>query len=122
MYRWLLVGGLWALVGVLGAFFWLGWQVLQTGVALRLEEPRAALPVKLATPVILSTPLEVRVVSLPLEISEPLSVGVEGPVHVETDLLRCPSCGKGLLLPVRWNLLSGAITWRCLACGQEFGP
>jgi len=30
----------------------------------------------------------------------------------------CPHCGEGVLLPVRWNLLTGEITWRCTACGR----
>ncbi|MBC7318542.1 hypothetical protein H5T57_04795 [Candidatus Bipolaricaulota bacterium] len=122
MHRWLLILGLWALVGVLAAFFWLGWQVVREGVPVRVAELRAPLPVEVENPVVLSSPLEVRVASLPWAVPEKFSVTVEGPVRAETGLLRCPRCGEGILLPVRVNLFSGAITWQCTACGAEFGP
>jgi hypothetical protein len=122
MYRWFLVIGVWLLVGALGALFWLGWQVTQNGISLRLSEPPAPIKVEVINPVSLPTPLEVNVSSLPLTIPQRFSVAVEGPVQAETGLLRCPICGKGTVLPVRWNLLTGAIVWRCTACGAEFGP
>lgn len=122
MYRAFLVLGLWFLVGALAALLWLGFQVVQNGINLRLSEPPKPWRVEVVNPLSLPAPLEVRVSSLPLAIPERFRVGVEGPVQAETDLLRCPACGKGTLLPVRWNLLTGAFVWRCPACGQEFGP
>ncbi len=121
MYRWLLVAGIWLLVGALAALFWLGWRTMHSGVTLRLAELSQPLPVEVTHPLVLP-PLEVRVASLPLAIPAGFRVALEGPVQAETELFRCPSCGKGQLLPVRWHIFTGAITWRCLACGQEFGP
>ncbi len=122
MYRWFLTLGLWTLVGVFGSFFWLGWKVLHEGLPVRVSELRAPMAVELANPVVVSAPLEVRVTSIPVQVPTRFSVAVEGPVQAETGLLRCPRCGEGLLLPVRLNLFSGAITWRCAVCGAEFGP
>lgn len=122
MYRAFLVLGIWLLAGALAVLLWLGFRVVQDGVALRLVEPREPLRVEVVNPLNLPSPLEVRVSSLPLTLPQRFSVGVEGPVQAETDLLRCPLCKRGTLLPVRWSLLTGAITWRCSACGQGFGP
>ncbi len=122
MYRWLLLAGIWLLVGALGALFWLGWQVLQTGLTLRVVELHSPLQVEVTNPVALSLPLEVRVSSLPVVVPGRFRVEVEGPVQAETGLLLCPLCGKGSLIPVRWNILSGAIHWRCAQCHREVGP
>lgn len=122
MYRWLLVLGVWALALALGALFFLGWQATHQGIPLRLEEPKNPVRVEVANPLVLTAPLEVRVSSLPLEIPARFTVAVEGPVRADTGLLRCPVCGEGILLPVRVNLFTGAITWRCTACGEEVGP
>jgi len=122
VYRWFLVAGLWLLVGALGALFWLGFEVTRNGIALRLSEPSGPIKVEVTNPISLPVPLEVRVSSLPLTIPARFSVAVEGPVEAETGLLLCPVCREGALLPVRWNLLTGAILWRCSACGAEFGP
>lgn len=122
MYRWLLVIGLWTVALALGALFFLGWQALNNGIPLRLEEPKSPLRVEVNNPLVLTAPLEVRVSALPLEIPEQFTVAVEGPVRADTGILRCPACGEGTLLPVRINLLSGAITWRCTACAKEFRP
>lgn len=115
MQRWLLVGALWALVGVLAALFWLGWRLERTGVPVRLTGD-TSLSVRVAAP------LEVGVSSFPWQISPPFSVTVAGSVGLDTPIPRCPACGEGPLIPVRWDLLSGTITWRCLHCGREFGP
>ncbi len=122
MYRWLLVIGVWTLALALGALFFLGWQALRGGVPLRLEEPKNPVRVEVTNPLVLTTPFEVRVSSLPLEIPARFIVAVEGPVRADTGLLRCPACGEGILLPVRISLFSGALTWRCTACDQEFHP
>ncbi|MCS7216861.1 MAG: hypothetical protein NZ924_04170 [Candidatus Bipolaricaulota bacterium] len=119
MYRGFLVAGIWALVLALGALFWLGWQALHRGLPLQLESP---VRVEVAHPLALTAPLEVRVVALPLTLPARFGVAVEGPVRAETELLRCPRCREGGVLPVRWSLLTGAVVWRCGACGAEVGP
>ncbi|MGQ9699850.1 MAG: hypothetical protein ACUVQS_02105 [Candidatus Bipolaricaulaceae bacterium] len=122
MYRWVLVACLLALVGILSAFFWLGWKALHEGLMVQVRELSAPLEVTVGNPVVLRSPVEVQVISLPLAIPARFSVGVEGPVQADTGLLRCPRCGEGTLLPVRINLFSGEIRWRCTTCGEEFGP
>ena len=39
------------------------------------------------------------------------------PIPANLAVIACPQCG-GSMLPVRWNLWSGKIEWRCLECGQ----
>jgi ribosomal protein S27AE len=38
------------------------------------------------------------------------------PIPANLSLIPCPKCG-GTMLPVRFNLWTGAIEWRCLTCG-----
>ena len=40
----------------------------------------------------------------------------EEPIPANLAVTACPQCG-GSMLPVRWNLWSGKIEWRCLECG-----
>ncbi len=40
----------------------------------------------------------------------------EGAVPTALSLATCPKCGGGMI-PVRFNLISGEIEWRCLKCG-----
>ncbi len=41
----------------------------------------------------------------------------EKPVLARLSVALCPQCG-GAMVPVRWALLTGEITWRCLTCGS----
>lgn len=41
----------------------------------------------------------------------------EEPIPANLAVISCPQCG-GSMLPVRWNLWSGKIEWRCLDCGR----
>ena len=38
------------------------------------------------------------------------------PVPADLSIFRCPKCG-GTMLPVRFNVLNGEITWKCTECG-----
>lgn len=38
------------------------------------------------------------------------------PVPADLSIFRCPKCG-GTMLPVRFNVLNGDITWKCTKCG-----
>ena len=43
-------------------------------------------------------------------------------IPLAISLVPCPACG-GSMVPVRWNLLTGAIEWACPNCGNEkLGP
>lgn len=125
MSRWVLHILLVAVVGMLGLLVGLCFRVMHEGIPVRLAEPfslESPVNVKLAQPVDLAGPLVVEVKELPLVIPGRFAVEVASPVQAETGFLSCPRCGQGLLIPVRFNLLSGAITWRCSLCGYEFGP
>ncbi len=125
MYRVLLVLGLFLVAGLLGAFLFLGLKIAREGVPVRLSEPVSLpkpLEVQLAGPVTLSAPLQVEVEKISLSLPERFSVSLAGPVEAQVDLLRCPKCQNGTLIPVRWNLLTGEITWRCSSCGHEIKP
>ncbi|MCS7239896.1 MAG: hypothetical protein NZ651_01395 [Candidatus Bipolaricaulota bacterium] len=125
MSRWLLNALLLAVIGLLGLFVGLSLRVMREGIPVRLAGPltlEGPVSVKLAQPVGLADPIAVEVRELPLVIPSRFSVEVGSPVQAETGFLACPKCPLGLVIPVRFNLLSGAITWRCTACGYEFGP
>lgn len=125
MYRVLIVLGLFLVAGVLSAFLFLGFKIMREGIPVRLSE-RVSLPrpleVQLVGPVSLTTPLQVEVAKISLSFPDNFFVSLSQPVEV--DLLRCPQCRSGTLLPVRWNLLTGEILWRCSSCGYEIklGP
>ncbi len=38
------------------------------------------------------------------------------PVPADLSVFRCPKCG-GTMLPVKVNMLTGDITWKCTECG-----
>lgn len=124
MYRWLSVAALVGVLGLLGMLLWVALGLVRDGIPVRFSPPLLASPVAvgLVSPVRLEEPFSVKVVELPISFPARLSVAVEGPVEAEVGVLRCPHCRKGTVIPVRWNLFTGAITWRCPSCGQEFGP
>jgi len=49
------------------------------------------------------------------------------PIPADLSIFRCPKCG-GTMLPVRFNVLNGEITWKCTECGytitgdEEYSP
>jgi len=125
VYRVLLVLGLFLVAGLLGAFLFLGFKITREGIPVRLSEPVSLpgpLEVELSSPVSLSAPLQVEVEKISLSLPERFSVTLAEPVEAEVNLLRCPQCRDGTLIPVRWNLLTGEITWRCSSCGYEIKP
>jgi len=38
------------------------------------------------------------------------------PIPADLSIFRCPKCG-GTMLPVRFNVINGEITWKCTECG-----
>jgi hypothetical protein len=124
MVRWLLAGALIVVVGLLGALL-----VLVAGLATRGLTVRLAGPVELQDPlgvtvrgeIALPEPVEVALNDVSVRLPQPLLVQAsptELAVRAAIAGLSCPQCEEGLLIPVRWNLLTGEITWRCTACGQ----
>lgn len=111
------------IAGLLGAMLW-----VLLGLATR------GIPIRLAGDVALREPLGVNVrveLALPqpisVELAQPVAAVIPQPLTVEANpggmdvratlaALVCPRCGEGPLVPVRWNLFTGEVTWRCLNC------
>ncbi len=59
-----------------------------------------------------------------LVMPDPVSLIATGPdkeaIPTDFSVLRCPECG-GDMIPVRYNLFTGDITWRCIDCGYTIG-
>jgi len=59
----------------------------------------------------------------PIELTMPepgrlVTTGPDGTaVPISLELAVCPTCG-GAMVPVRWNLWTGEIAWRCRDCGE----
>ncbi|HHR86342.1 hypothetical protein J7K60_05300 [Candidatus Bipolaricaulota bacterium] len=55
-----------------------------------------------------------------LSMPQPVNLVATGPenqpVPADLSIFRCPKCG-GTMLPVRFNVINGEITWKCTKCG-----
>ena len=55
-----------------------------------------------------------------LSMPQPVNLVATGPenkpVPADLSIFRCPKCG-GTMLPVRFNVINGEITWKCTQCG-----
>ena len=100
--------GLIALIGLLATVLVFLWQINREGVTVHLSGQ-----VKL-TDAATGVAGEVSLV-----MSEPVNLIATGPqeapIPANLSVVPCPEC-RGNMLPVRWNLFSGEILWRCLEC------
>jgi len=96
------------LIGLLATVLVFLWQINREGVTVHLSGQ-----VKLADTTGVAGEVS-------LVMSEPVSLIATGPqetpIPANLSVVPCPQCG-GNMLPVRWNLFSGEIQWRCLECG-----
>ena len=96
------------LIGLLATVLVLLWQINREGVTVHLSGQ-----VKLADATGVAGEVS-------LVMSEPVSLIATGPqetpIPANLSVVPCPQCG-GNMLPIRWNLFSGEIQWRCLECG-----
>ena len=96
------------LIGLLATVLAILWQINREGVTVHLSGQ-----VKLADTTGVAGEVS-------LVMSEPVSLIATGPqetpIPANLSVVPCPQCG-GNILPVRWNLFSGEILWRCLECG-----
>lgn len=110
MERWFGIMTLLVIAGLLAGLFVALVGLKDEGIAIRLSGP---IVIEGAT-----GPQELHVV---LEVPEGIQVeaGGEAQASLRTTLegIPCPSCGDGLMVPVRWNPFTGDITWRCSSCG-----
>ena len=96
------------LIGLLATVLVVLWQISRDGVAVKLSGQ-----VRLADTTGVAGEVS-------LVMSEPVSLIATGPqetpIPANLSVVPCPQCG-GNMLPIRWNLFSGEIQWRCLECG-----
>lgn len=94
-----------AILGVAAVLSLALWHIAEDGVAVRLEGPILVQgqPQEGKVEVALQGPVEVRLQG-------------ESPLKFEAALQGSllPSCQGKLFLPVRWNPITGEITWRCI--------
>lgn len=120
MYRWAVGLGLLVVVGLLASILVVTFGIATRGVRVVVTEPlRIQGPLNVGGAISVEGPVAVGIGAVELRVPAPLRVELPSePVEVRATLggAPCPRCG-GTLLPVRWNLLTGEITWRCPACG-----
>jgi hypothetical protein len=96
------------LIGLLATVLAVLWQINRDGVTLHLSGQ-----VGLADTTGVAGEVS-------LVMSEPVNLIATGPqetpIPANLSVVPCPQCG-GNMLPIRWNLFSGEIQWRCLECG-----
>jgi len=124
MNRWILGTALAIVIALLAALLVMVVGLTTRGVPVRLVGPVALQdPVVMNVPggIALREPVEIALEDVSVRLPQPLVVAA-GPAELGVNAaiqgLSCPQCGNGILLPVRWNLFTGEITWRCAACGQ----
>ena len=98
------------LIGLLATVLVLLWQINRDGVRVHLSGE-----VKLADTTGVAGEVS-------LVMTEPVNLIATGPretpIPANLSVVPCPQCG-GNMLPIRWNLFSGEIQWRCLDCGYS---
>lgn len=120
MKAWLIGAALVAALGLLAALLVLALGLVTHGITVRVSGPiPLSQPVEMEGTIAVRGPIEVGTLTL----SFPQPVAVEVPsgtlaVRASLDSLACPHCGVGTLLPVKWSLLTGEISWRCSRCGK----
>ncbi len=109
MARWLAAGALLVVAGLLAALLVALLGLMEHGVTFRLDGP-----------VELVGEAQKQQLVVDLRLAEPVRLDLGGPHEVRASVqgVRCPGCEGGTLLPSRWNLLTGEITWRCMGCEE----
>ena len=108
-------------VGLLAALLVIVVGLATRGIRVEVAEPlRISGPVAIGGSITVPEPISVTVDAMEIRVPNPVAVELPGStLDVRTTLgAPCPHCGEGVLLPVRWNLLTGEITWRCTVCGS----
>lgn len=122
MNRWLLGTGFVVVVGLLTSLLVLGIVLATRGISVQLAEPiHISGPLTIGGNITVQEPIAVTMDAMEIRVPQPVAVALpRDTLDVRATLggAPCPRCGEGVLLPVRWNLLTGEIVWRCTACGQ----
>lgn len=111
------------LIALLTSLLVIGIGLARHGIRVQLAEPiRIAGPLTVGGTIAVEEPIAVTMEGVEIRLPQPVSVELPtSTLDVRATLggAPCPRCGEGVLLPVRWNLLTGEITWRCTACGER---
>ncbi len=109
MARWLAAGALLVVAGLLAGLLVALLGLMEHGVTLRLDGP-----------VELAGEPQTQKLIVDLRLTEPVRAELGGPLDMRASIqgTACPDCDGGALLPIRWNLLTGEITWRCMGCEE----
>ena len=109
MTKFMLVAGFIVLLGVLG-----------TLLAVLIDIDRHGVTVTIGGKVDLVGSAPGILGRVDLTMAKPVSLIATGPnnapVPARLAIATCPKCG-GSMVPVRWNLITGEIVWKCLECG-----
>ncbi len=107
MARWLAAGALLVVAGLLAGLLVVLLGLVEHGVTLRLHGP-----------IELAGEPQTQQLNVDLRLTEPIRADLGGPLDLRATVqgIPCPDCDGGTLLPLRWNLLTGEITWRCVGC------
>ena len=122
MNRWVLGAALVAVIGLLASLLVMVVILASRGISVHLAEPiRISGPLIVGGTIAVDEPIAVSMDVVEIRVPQPVSVELPlSALDVRATLAGapCPHCAEGVLLPVRWNLLTGEIIWRCTACGQ----
>ncbi len=92
------------------------------GISVQLAEPiRISGPLSIGGTIAVQEPIVVTMGTMEIRVPQPVSVELPSDTLDVRAMLGgapCPRCGEGVLLPMKWNLFTGEITWRCTACGE----
>lgn len=122
MNRWTVAAGLWIIAGLLTALLVVVVGLSTRGIRVEVGEPlRISGPLTIGGSITVQEPIAVTVEAMEIRVPQPVALELPGgALEVQATFgPPCPQCGEGVLLPVRWNLLTGEITWRCTACGER---
>jgi len=119
--RWLLGAAFVVVVGLLASLLVIAIALATRGIRVQLAEPiRISGPLTVGGNITVQDPVVVTMDAVEIRMPQPISVDLPADtLNVRATLggAACAHC-SGTLLPVRWNLFTGEIVWRCSACGK----
>lgn len=122
MNRWVLGTACAVFVGLLASLLAIAILLATRGISVHLSEPiHISGPLIVGGAISVEEPIAVTMDAVEIRVPEPVSVELPlSALNVQATLAGapCPHCAEGVLLPVRWNLFTGEITWRCTVCGE----
>ncbi len=122
MNRWVLSTACVVFVGLLASLLAIAILLATRGISVHLSEPiHISGPLIVGGAISVEEPIVVTMDAMEIRVPQPVSVELPSDTLDVRAMLGgapCPRCGEGVLLPMKWNLFTGEITWRCTACGE----